>query len=67
MNTPRLTWDAEVGAAYLYLTSEETLRQELARSVWAEEGRIVFDLDAQGRVLGIEILGRQPGVAALDT
>ena len=55
----RLTWDPEADAAYLYLVSPETIRKERTRTIWAEEGHIAFDLDAEGRVLGIEILGPQ--------
>jgi uncharacterized protein YuzE len=53
----KLTYDPEARAAYLYLTSRETIRAEHGRTVWAEECEVILDLDAEGRILGIEILG----------
>jgi len=56
----RVTHDSEANAAYIYLV-EEIGRGEVARSCVADiamdNAAITIDFDAEGRVLGIEVLG----------
>jgi uncharacterized protein YuzE len=56
----RLTHDSEADAAYIYLV-EEIHRGEVARRSFADiamdNAAITIDFDADGRVLGIEVLG----------
>jgi uncharacterized protein YuzE len=51
----RLTYDPEARAAYVYLVDRiepgEAKRQEVVL-----DGGVVLDLDAEGRLLGIEIV-----------
>ena len=59
MPTPRVEYDAEANAAYIYLV-EEILRGGVARTVSVDprEGMMVnLDLDSAGRIIGIEVLG----------
>jgi uncharacterized protein YuzE len=55
-----MTYDSEANAAYIYLV-EEINRGEAARSCIADialdNAAITIDFDAEGRVLGIEVLG----------
>jgi uncharacterized protein YuzE len=55
----RLTHDSDADAAYLYLV-EEIGRGELAKSriadIAMENAALTVDFDADGRVLGIEVL-----------
>lgn len=44
-----MTYDPEADAAYIYLARGKSARTE-------EAGPFIYDVDAQGRVLGIEIL-----------
>lgn len=54
----KLSYDGEADMAYLYIT-EDVADGEAAASVQVDEeelrGDLVLDLDADGRVLGIEI------------
>jgi uncharacterized protein YuzE len=56
----RMTHDSEANAAYIYLV-DEIHRGEVARSCFADiamdNASITVDFDAEGRVLGIEVLG----------
>lgn len=56
----RLTHDAEADAAYVYLV-DEISRGEVASShvgdIPMDRAALTVDLDADGRVLGIEVLG----------
>ena len=67
-----MTYDPEADAAYIYLG-----RGKVAET--REEGPFIYDVDASGRILGIEILSaskvlapgdwnkaRRPGGAAVD-
>jgi uncharacterized protein YuzE len=53
-NPPRVTYDAEANAAYIYLADAigrgEAVRQQVV------DGDIILDFDASGRLLGIEVL-----------
>jgi uncharacterized protein YuzE len=58
MPTPRVEYDADANAAYIYLV-EEILHGGVARTVSVDprEGMMVnLDLDSDGRMLGIEVL-----------
>ena len=62
----RVTLHEDVDAAYIFLT--EPSPGYVTRSVTAEPGSIVLDFDADGRLVGIEVLDastRLPG-AVLD-
>ncbi|MER7793955.1 DUF2283 domain-containing protein [Streptomyces sp. NPDC097640] len=52
----RVTYDAETDMGYIYLVDEigpgEAVRQELT-----EDGSVILDFDAQGRLLGVELSG----------
>jgi uncharacterized protein YuzE len=69
----RMTWDAEADAGYLHLTDiapGEAVRQELviAPGEPTGMGTVVLDFDTQGRLLGIEFLGKRllpPGLERL--
>lgn len=54
----RMTYDSQADAGYVYLV-EQIGHGEVARSqpVELEHGCLVVDLDADGRLLGIEVLG----------
>jgi uncharacterized protein YuzE len=62
-----MTHDCEANAAYIYLV-EEIDRGEVARSCVADvamdNAAITVDLDAEGRVLGIEVLGASQALRA---
>ena len=51
----RVTRDPLAGAAYIYLV-DTISRGEVHRSVAVHDGNVVLDLDANGRLLGVEIL-----------
>ena len=54
----RFTWDEEADAGYLHLTGVGRGEAVVQRIVEVEgPGEVVLDLDAEGRVLGIEFLG----------
>jgi uncharacterized protein YuzE len=58
MPTPRVEYDPEANAAYIYLV-EEISRGGVARTVSVDprEGMMVnLDFDSDGRMLGIEVL-----------
>jgi uncharacterized protein YuzE len=57
----RSTYDDQADALYLYLQDEA----EVARSVVVDDARVV-DLDAEGRAVGIEVLGASAGVHLVD-
>ena len=54
-----MTYDPEADAVYVYLGRGEIARQE-------EAGPFVYDVDASGRVVGIEILGASRTLAPGD-
>lgn len=53
----RVTYDKEADAAYIYLTGFR--RRGCVQSVEAYSGRVVLDFDADGRLIGIEVLSAQ--------
>lgn len=58
MPTPRVEYDAEANAAYIYLV-QEILSGGVARTVSIDprEGMMVnLDLDSEGQIIGIEVL-----------
>ncbi len=54
-----MTYDPEADAVYIYLSRGKSDRTE-------EAGPFIYDLDAAGRVLGIEILAASKVLAAGD-
>ncbi|MEU5867229.1 DUF2283 domain-containing protein [Nonomuraea sp. NPDC047529] len=54
------TYDPEAGAAYVYLRGP-IAQGGVARTVTMDEAMVNLDLDADGRVIGIEILAEWPG------
>ena len=64
----KLTYDPEVDAAYLYLVPSIG-RGEVVRTISSmlemDRSFVAFDVDSEGKILGIEILGASrvlPGV-----
>ncbi|WP_433567023.1 DUF2283 domain-containing protein [Nocardia sp. CA-151230] len=59
MIAPRVTYDPEANAAYIYLT-HEIPAGGVARTVPVDPivvaGMVNLDLDAEGRIIGIEVL-----------
>ncbi len=58
MPIPRVKYDPDANAAYIYLV-EEILRGEVERTISVDprEGMMVnLDLDSGGRIIGIEVL-----------
>ncbi len=55
----RIELDVEVDAAYLYLTDSEAAGAAVEQVVVDRAGRgdVVLDFDADGRLLGVEIIG----------
>ena len=51
---PRVTYDPQVDASYVYLVADAH-RDRPVRQVPTVDG-VSFDLDASGRILGVEIL-----------
>ena len=62
-----MTHDSEANAAYIYLV-DEIDRGEVARSCVADiamdNAAITIDFDAEGRALGIEMLGASQALRA---
>lgn len=56
------TYDPQAGATYVYL-DDPTSPGGVARTVEVD-ATVNLDLDADGRVIGIEILGAWPGASA---
>ncbi|MEU4239651.1 DUF2283 domain-containing protein [Actinoplanes sp. NPDC026619] len=58
--TIRVTYDAKANAAYLYLTDPQAART-VARMYPCDpidvDGMINLDFDADGRLIGLEVLG----------
>jgi uncharacterized protein YuzE len=54
-----MTYDPEADAAYIYLGRAEIDHQDV-------EGPFILDVDAQGRVIGIEILAASKVLAPGD-
>jgi len=54
-----MTYDPDADAVYIYVGKEEIDRQE-------EAGPFIYDVDAQGRVIGIEILSATKTLAPGD-
>jgi len=71
----RMTWDAEADAGYLSLTEigpGDAVRNELVNPPGQGfgMGTVVLDFDREGRLLGIEFLGKHllpPGLDRLAT
>jgi uncharacterized protein YuzE len=54
----RITFDPSAGAAYIYIV-DTVVAGEARQSVPVHDGDVVLDLDANGKLLGIEILGAE--------
>ena len=56
---PRIEYDQEANAAYIYLT-KEILAGGVSRTVCVDPteigGMVNLDLDAEGRIIGLEVL-----------
>jgi uncharacterized protein YuzE len=70
-STIHMTYEPATRVAYIHLAARESERQT-TRCRWALDGQVIFDLDAQGRILGIEILDtrsslREETLAAAQT
>lgn len=55
----RITYDSDADAAYIYLTDEivaGTVKRTEVADVPSHPGSFNFDFDADGRLLGIEVL-----------
>jgi len=50
-----MTYEPATRVAYIHLVGRESERRT-THCRWGLDGRVVFDLDAHGRILGIEIL-----------
>jgi uncharacterized protein YuzE len=63
----RMTYDSEANAAYIYLV-DQIDRGEVGRSCVADiamdNAAITIDFDAEGRILGIEVLGASQALRA---
>ena len=57
MPTPRVEYDVEADAAYIYFV-EEVLKGGVDRTISMDprDGMINIDLDSDGRIVGIEIM-----------
>ncbi|HWM73924.1 MAG TPA: DUF2283 domain-containing protein [Nocardioides sp.] len=57
MSSPRVEYDPEADAAYIYLV-EEILSGGVARTISMDprEGMVNIDLDSDGRIGGIEVM-----------
>lgn len=56
----RLTYDPEVDAAYLYLVAsieDGEVDRTISSKLELDRSFISFDVNAEGKILGIEILG----------
>jgi len=54
----RTTYDATADAAYIYLIDESTAgRSVRTPEVRTQNGSVILDLDADGVLLGVEVLG----------
>ena len=54
-STIHMTYEPATRVAYIHLVGRDSARQT-KQCRWGLDGQVVFDLDAQGRILGIEIL-----------
>lgn len=67
--TVRLEWDAAADAGYLSLTDikdGDAVSQRIVESPVKGLGEVILDFDREGRLLGVEFLGRRllpPGLA----
>jgi uncharacterized protein YuzE len=60
----RVTYDRDADAAYIYLREIEaggSKQQCPVNCEWAT-GMIVLDIDREGRLIGIEVIGAQNGL-----
>lgn len=55
----RVTYDAVADMAYIYLVDEIKPGEAVRQAVAGDDTAAVLDLDAEGRVLGIELSGRR--------
>ncbi len=66
----RMTWDARVDAGYLYLAEsgdgQAVGQARVVNPVDGDLGDVVLDFDRQGRLLGVEFLGRRLLPPGLD-
>lgn len=70
-STIHMTYEPATRVAYIHLVRRESERQT-TQSRWALDGKVILDLDAHGRILGIEIVDtrvslRQETLAAART
>jgi len=54
-STIHMTYEPETRVAYIHLVGRQSERQTKQCRLGLD-GQVVFDLDAQGRILGIEVL-----------
>ena len=57
MSILRITYDTEADAAYIYLQPPTAMQPSVASTVTATRD-VNLDFDSDGRLIGIEILGR---------
>jgi uncharacterized protein YuzE len=60
----RVTYDRRADAAYIYLREIEVggSKQQCPVECDSARGMIVLDIDGEGRLIGIEVLGAQNGL-----
>jgi uncharacterized protein YuzE len=59
-----MTYDPEADAVYIYVGRGEVNQREVNQTV--EAGPFIYDLDVEGRILGIEILSASKVLAPGD-
>jgi uncharacterized protein YuzE len=66
MEEMRVTYDAEANAAYIYLKeiAAGDARYQVGVQHPAPRGQIVLDFDADGTLIGIEVLDAKEGLPA---
>lgn len=60
----RVTYDAEADAAYIYLKdiAPGEARYQVGLQDPAPTGQVILDFDAEGTLIGIEVLGAKEGL-----
>jgi uncharacterized protein YuzE len=60
----RVTYDRDADAAYIYLREIEAggSKQQCPVDCNSARGMIVLDIDGEGRLIGIEVIGAQNGL-----
>jgi uncharacterized protein YuzE len=68
MSVPRIEYDSEADAAYIYLKVEPALGHQVARTVCVDplemNGMVNLDLDDEGRIIGIEVMDASKKLSA---